>query len=322
MTDNITLKGLFESHKTDLEQQLDGLILPQDAAKVQNVIAGYLNIIFDSEGEFRQSLTQSEDYILQAAMSLLGAQQEISNTLLEQIKQDSKPLQHHIAVETKPLNNNGKKDLLHVTMTSTQSMIGSAGGALVGKMILGGWGAVFGAIAGTAIAVYMASKTTASNQNSAVAEEIPHNEDVGTGKHIDIDRFNSIVSVICESVDNLILTFRSQIKRVVNKYENKEKPSIDKDYMPLLENIQSLVGYSRMHNEDEKFGRKIQERIEDLADYLDTYDLTFVNYAEDKESWFEKVSSPNTESVKMVFPAIVKGGDVVAKGKIFIPENN
>jgi hypothetical protein len=321
MADNITLKVLFESHKTELEQKLDGFILPQDAAKVQNVIAGYLNKMFDSEGEFRQSLTQSEDYILQAAMSLLSAQQEISNTLLEQTKQDYKPLQHHIEEEIKSLNNNGKKDLFHVTLTSTQSMIGSAGGALVGKMILGGWGAVFGAIAGTAIAVYMASKATASNQNSAVAEVVPHNEDDVTEKPIDINRFYIIISGICESVDNLILIFRSQIKRVIIKYESQEKPSIDRDYLPLLENIQSLVGYSRVHGDDEKFGHKVQERIEDLADYLDTYDLTFVNYSEDKEGWFEKVSSPNTESVKMVYPAIVKSDNVVAKGKIFIPEN-
>lgn len=321
MADNITLKGLFESHKAELEQQLEGLKLPQDATSVQNVIAGYLNQMLDSEGEFRQSLTQSEDYILQAAMSLLGVQQEISNTLLEETKQKTKPLQNHPDSETKPLNSEGKKDLLHVTMTSTQSMIGSAGGALVGKAILGGWGAVFGAIAGTAIAVYMVSKATAPNQGSPIVEEMPHTEDANNGKPIDISKFTSIISGICESVDNLMLTFRSQIKRVIIKYESREKPSIDRDYLPLLENIQSLVGYSRVHGDDEKFGHKVQERIEDLADYLDTYDLTFVNYSEDKEGWFEKVSSPNTESVKMVYPAIVKSDNVVAKGKIFIPEN-
>ncbi len=321
MADNITLKGLFESNKTELEQQLDGLTLPQDATKVQNVIAGYLNKMFDSEGEFRQSLTQSEDYILQAAMSLLGAQQEISTTILEQTKAEAKPLQHHHVGDSNPLNSDGKKDLLHVTMTSTQSMIGSAGGALVGKMILGGWGAVFGAIAGTAITVYMASKATSHNQISAVAEETPHVESINTENPINIGRFTSIISGICESVDNLILTFRSQIKRVVNKYENQEKPSIEKDYRALLENIQSLVGYSRIHSDDDKFNRKIQERIEDMVDMLDTYDLSFVDYSEGKESWFEKVSSPNTNQPKMVYPAIVKAEEVVIKGKIFVPEN-
>lgn len=321
MEEKVTLSSLFNSHKDELEQKLSDLHLPSDVEKVQKIIADYLKELFDNEGEFRQSLTQSEDYILQAAMSLLGAQQEICNTLLEQTKQEAKPLQNHLVSEAKPLNSEGKKDLLHVTMTSTQSMIGSACGALMGKVILGGWGAVFGAIAGTAIAVYMASKATIPNQASGIAEEVLHAEREKTGKTIEINRFTSIISGICGSVDNLILTFRSQITRVVNKYENQEKPSIDRNYMPLLETIQSLVGYSRMHNEDEKFGRKVQERIEDMAEVLDTYDLSFVNYSEEKDCWFEKISSPNTNQPKMVYPAIVKADDVVLMGKIFVPEN-
>ena len=73
----MTLTELFESRKEELAKKLDNLSLPQDATKVQTIVADYLNQLFDSNGNFRQNLTQSEDYILQAAMSLLNAQQSM-----------------------------------------------------------------------------------------------------------------------------------------------------------------------------------------------------------------------------------------------------
>ena len=310
MEEKITLTSLFCSRKEDLKRQLEGLLLPKDTNKVQQIITDYLNKLFDSDGEFRQSLTQSEDYMLQAVLSMLNAQQEMSNNLIKQLSA-VKPQINTEKVE-KTDNN-----LLNVKMSSTQSMVGSAGGALLGKIILGGWGAVFGAIAGTAVAVYLASKNEQSSESNLKVQFQGDQPLSG----IEVDSLIVILSKVCESVDNMMATFRAQINRVVSKYENQEKTSIEKDYRALLENIQSLVGYSRTHSDDDKFNRKIQERIEDLVDMLDTYNLSFVDYSEGKESWFEKVSSPNTNQPKMVYPAIVKAEEVVIKGKIFVPEN-
>ena len=310
MEEKITLASLFCSRKEELKQQLEGLLLPKDSNKVQQIITDYLNKLFDSEGEFRQSLTQSEDYMLQAVLSMLNAQQEMSNNLIKQLS----AVKPQINTEkTEKADNN----LLSVKMSSTQSMVGSAGGALLGKIIMGGWGAVFGAIAGTAVAVYIASKNEQSSESSHKVQ--PQYDQPLSG--IEVDSLTGILSKVCESVDNMMATFRAQINRVVSKYENQEKQSIEKDYRVLLENIQSLVGYSRTHSDDDKFNRKIQERIEDMVDVLDIYDLSFVDYSEIKESWFEKVSSPNTNQPKMVYPAIVKTDEVVIKGKIFVPEN-
>ena len=58
---------------------------------------------------------------------------------------------------------------------------------------------------------------------------------------------------------------------------------------------------------------------EDLAESLDNYDITLVNFLEDKSSWFDKVPSPNTTELKEVFPAIIKGNDLIIPGKVFIP---
>lgn len=338
MANNVSLKTLFESNKGELEQKLAGLRLPQDANKVQQTIAEYLNGLFDSDGDFRQNLTQSEDYILQAAMSLLNAQQEMSNALIKQgmesVKKETgkesfpfseshsfSKTENVLSSENEGVPESSKQGLLNIKMTSAQALIGSTGGALVGQVLLNGWGAVFGAIAGTAIAVYVASRTKATENNvgnSIVKRPLLNHENQGTP--LETEDLISIISGICDSVDHLIDTFRAQINRVVSKYETQEKPSFEKNYRPLLENIQSLIGYSRTHGEDDKYAKKVGERIEDLADMLDTYHLIVVDYSDEHDAWFEKVSSPNTTQPRMVYPAIVKEGGVVLMGKIFVPE--
>lgn len=307
MTKDIRLAELFNSHKDELEQQLTGLLLPKDASKVQQTIANYLNGLFDGEGEFRQSLTQSEDYMLQAVLSLLNAQQEMSNNLIKQMSK----ITPDVNVEQETIKD---KNFLDVKMNPTQSVVGSAGGALVGNLIWGGWGAVFGAIAGTAVAVYLASRSNQPTESRTKIKVIDQHL-----SSANINDLTTILSKVCSSVDDMIATFRAQINKVVSKYESQEKPSLESQYRPVVEIIQTLIGYSRTHADDEKFVKKICERIEDMSEVLDMYNLTVVDYSEEHDAWFEKTESPNTDEKKMVYPAIVKEGSVILMGKIFVP---
>jgi len=84
MANKITLRTLFDSKKSELEQDLIGMELPKDNQKVQQTVTDYLITLFDSEGDFRQNLTQAEDYLLQATMSLLTAQQKMMKTFVDQ----------------------------------------------------------------------------------------------------------------------------------------------------------------------------------------------------------------------------------------------
>ena len=296
MKERITLKELFESRKDELKKRLTGLSLSQDASEIRKTVYDYMNELFESDGEFRQSLTQSEDYLLQAAMSLLNAQQEMCNaTLVEEVK------------EVK------EEGFFDTEVNAKEALLGTTGGALVGKLLLSSWGAVFGAIAGTAVMVYLANRKEHKKDTQS--------PEVEKGRPIDADRFIMVVSGICASIDNLIATFRAQINAVVNKYESKEVPTLDKDYRMLLESVQSLVGYSRMHGDDEKFAHKVQVRINDLAETLENYQLEVVDYSEQTAMWFETVLSPNAIQAKMVYPAIVKKGQVVLMGKVFVPMN-
>lgn len=310
-----TLCELFESNKAELQQALTEMVLPKDLNRVQETVSSYLGKVFDSEGEFRQNLTQSEDYILEAAISLLNAQQKISVALTKEVGNSSAPklMRPTTTTQEETPSPRGLKTDTNYTFA------GVAGGAIAGKLLLGGWGAVFGAIAGVAVSVYLSNRTQVQTKPNSQAAPKTLIED-NPSKPIDVECFLSIIYNVCESVDNLIGTFRAQVNRVVQKYESQDKPSLDKEYRILLENIQSLVGYERNHDvTEEKYIKKIQERIEDLAESLDNYDITLENYSEEKASWFDKVASPNATELKEVFPAVVKKGTLIIPGKVFIP---
>lgn len=325
MADKITLRALFDSKKSELEQKLEGMTLPKDNQIVQQTVSEYLAGLFDSEGEYRQNLTQAEDYLLQATMSLLTAQQEMSKTFISQtihvntIHEGPKEgtIEGDAKCNTAPKS---IQDYLGAKVSASNAGIGAAAGALVGKIALGGWGAVFGAIAGTAIVVYIASR---NNTESSVVHKSVVKPTIRTeiiNEPIDIDQFISVVGGICDSVDNLISTFRAQVSRVIDKYESMEKPTIEKEYSFLLESIQSLIGYKRTHStEEDKYVNKLQGRIEDMAECLENYNLEIVDFNGENDHLFEFVDSPGTKERKMVYPAITKGGVAVLKGKVFIP---
>lgn len=62
----ITLKSVFESNKHQLADSLKGLSLSLDSEKVQSTKTSRFNVLFDEKSNYRENLTQSEDYILQS----------------------------------------------------------------------------------------------------------------------------------------------------------------------------------------------------------------------------------------------------------------
>ena len=254
MTNTYTLASMFEANKQALESELVGLTLPKDANKIQKVVSKYLNSMFENDGEYRQHLTQAEDYILQASLGLLNAQQ---NIILEINNPKTKAVSSQKSAKK---NVNPYTSLIGTT-------VGSALGALGGT-----WGAVFGAIAGTAVVLYCATAMPRSQtQNLSTDKQIVQ-------PSIRTEVFLEIVKNICESIDNLIETFRTQIKRVENVYEQREKPSLQKDYSMLLTSIQELIVTSNTECEDkEKKLKRLEKKVSDLADCLENYGVAIVD---------------------------------------------
>lgn len=314
MTTKKTLKELFESRKDELVGRLTGLSLPKDAVQIQTIVTDYLNELFDSNGDFRQNLTQSEDYVLQAAMSLLNAQQSMTGEFAS-AKFD----------KTEGIGDNDKTSKTGENPISGQSLKkeqypyaigGSAIGGAAGALLLGTWGAVFGAIAGTALVLYNSSLLSQQDSKSKMSQPAMTAKPE-TPPAINVNVFIGIVANICNSIDSLIETFRVQISRVADKYESKEKPTLEKDYGILLDCIQSLLGVC-YQPADEKKQKRIDSRIEQLAESLENYDLEVVKYDENHRDYFQETSSDTVNEATMVLPAILKHGKVVRTGRVLI----
>lgn len=310
---------MFEANKQALEQELTGLMLPKDVNKIQSIVTNYFDSLFNQGGEYRQNLSVSEDYILQAALSLLNAQQEMGRKLTEK----------EIEIKTKVYFSEEKKNqsesnpietFLSQKLDGTKTLIGTGGGAVLGKMTLGsGWGAVFGAIAGTAIVLYLATKSGKKNveEKKSITPK-PKIEAAIVNTEIDVATFLNIIQQTCDSIDSLINTFRNQIQKVVNKYESQEKPTLERDYSLLLESIQSLLGVAYSQQPNDKRLAKIDERIEQVVDSLNSYGLEVVSFSEDKMDWFEQMESTKVTNPIMICPAIIKGDILIKKGKVFV----
>lgn len=315
--EHTSLHALFEQNKQKLQEALMGLTIPKDAQRVQNVISEHLSSLLLEDGDFRQHLTQSEDYILQAVLAILNAQQARFACLPTINLEDSQ--------QEPECGDNSKEKEIHVNKkisklplnVSTKSVAAGVG-AWAGGALLGTWGAVCGAIAGTALTTYLVQDSKDDKERISDSKPIKISSD--EEKPLDIDSIVIVCANLCKSVDDIIVTFRAQINNVVQKYEGQEKPSLEKEYSTLIDGIQSLVGYNRAHSNDEKFSKKIQERIEDLAESLENYNLSFVDYDGTNIVLFDIVPSSNAVEDKQVLPAIVKENAVVRKGKLFKPE--
>lgn len=257
MEDKITLVSMFESNRYELERELENLVLPQDATKIQSAVMNILNTMFEGNGEYRQNLTQSEDYILVAAIELLNAQQDIAREITAGMETKSDNVSHVSK------NKNKRKGI------DPYLMAGAITGATIGitsGVLLDTWKAIFCAIAGTAVVIYGSSLC---KTKSVVSENVSH--------PINVQIFMGIIKNICGKIDDLIETYRVQVKRVKNMCEKREKPSLQKDYPLLLQAIQELVVIEQNTNESDKRIKRVEKKIAELPEILENYGLAIIN---------------------------------------------
>ena len=316
------LFSLFSENKEKLEGKLQGLSLPKDVKAVESIVEDFFTDIFNENGEYRQHLTQSEDYILQAAINIINAQCSMTVELTSKIADAeispmSKPHEFK-STENNKLDSCIKKSQFPIA-------IGGAGiGSATGALLFGSWGAVIGAIAGSAVTLYYNKQIQSiicKKQEHSNGEEtsFPENTDKVDiyEQPINVETFTSVMSNICQSIDALIATFRSQVNRIVNKYESIEKPTLESDYQELVENVQSLMGAYLMSSETELRSKRIDQRILLLSECFENYNMFFVSYDGNNKDMFNLQQSDTVQEDTMVLPAVVKDSRVIIKGKVF-----
>ena len=254
-----TLRALFEQNKETLASQLESLSLPRDAQRVQDIVAQHLNYLLDSSGEYRKALTQSEEFILMSALNLLQAQQAMISAVCAQSATQQKGPREDTA-NTKE----GTVSKEHSPLIIGGTVIGGTAGALM----LNTWGALIGAIAGTAIMLYCAApKDTKPSATQEVKKPAT--------KKLDVAAFLSIVGNFCENVDSILCTYRVQVNRIKNVYEQKEKPTLQSEYGTLLEQINNV--WNAFESGKDAVPAKLQTAIEMMAESLENYGLKIEN---------------------------------------------
>lgn len=327
-----SLVSMFEANRQTLEKQLAGLMLPNDANKIQNLVSDFFDKLLGENGEFRRGLSLPEDYILQAALSLLNAQQEMGRRLSETDIEVQTNVSFAPSSENLDTNHSagslldgtvdGKRAVTAAAAAAAMSaafgnLVASAGGATIGKIALStGWGAVFGTIVGTAYVLFLAKQQSFSTPKKAIPQ--PKVETEIRNYEIDVTVFLDIITDVCKSVDSLITTFRTQIQNVVSKYESQEKPTLEKSYGSLLERIQILLGAAESPITDQERLAKIDDHLGRLIETLKEFGLEVISYTEENSDWFEPVESSSVETPRMIYPAIIKKGILVKTGKVFV----
>lgn len=257
-----SLKSLFEQSKSTLSTKLESLSLPRDAQKVEDIVSCHLNDLLDSTGEYRQTLTQSEEFILLSAMNLLRAQQAMIGAVSIQYNKQNCSYNKEPAY-TKKKENISKK---HTPFIVGGTAIGGAAGAL----LFNTWGALFGAIAGTAIVLYYAANQESKTIKGQTSTGVKPSE-----SKINVETFLAIVGNICENVDGIIETYRVQVRRIQNSYEQKEKPSLQNDYGMLLDQIANVCRVCEANKDSVPI--KMQNAVGLLEESLENYGLNYDN---------------------------------------------
>ena len=244
MEEKVTLSSLFNTRKNELEQQLQGLILPQNAEQIQMAITKLFDKLFDKDGDFRQSLTQSEDFVLQASLKMLNSQQSITNGLIQENGQMA-------------FDGNCKQEpnLPYTTILGTG--IGATAGALIGA-----WAAVVGAIAGNALSIYIASHRSKQEMDGSVNHS----------HQIDSIAFVNIIGTLCDSIDGIIDTYRVQVDKIRSTYEKREKPTLQNEYSLLLEQIVNVDRLSITLQND--IPERMIQAIRNMVLSLENYNLS------------------------------------------------
>ena len=228
------LKTAFEAIRSDLEAKLSSMTLPKDAVKIQETVAEYLDRLLDKDGDYRQNLTQSEDYVLQAVISLLNAQQVMVLKVASNIQSSHENTQSELQV-----NMSEQKDVKGLKREQYPIALGgTALGGVAGAIAFGTWGAVFGAIAGTAVALYYVGTSSQQTPKAKPVQNVISTQ--GSNNKVDALILLDIVGTICENVDTLIDTFRVQIERIKDSFAAKNEQSFLADYNAIANNMEQL----------------------------------------------------------------------------------
>lgn len=295
----LSLLSLFEQSEADLKTKLSGLILPRDAEKLNQILSD-LFVEHIKVGEYKQELTNSEMAIFQSAIQLVEESLQLQQHLFA-IKEKEETL-----VTTEKKQDEERK--LPINKSQAAVVAVAATGILTGAVT--NVGTILLAIVATAAGVWITRENSGTNtivKEKAVRQELVVNADaiIGTTKKI------------CQSLDNLMGVYQTNIENFKSRVDNKPEPTLYNSYGYLLNRLASLYR-DKINNAS---AEEIDDDITKLFKTLKNYNYEFANYSDETKQFYEveeleEISEPEVEEV-----AILEKGECIVKGKMYQPKN-
>ena len=314
METQYSLVSIFEENKQELKERLLGKSFPKDAKEVHDVVNAYFEEILGKENLFRQRLKPSEEYILNAAMSLLNAQQSMYGDIIQQEIKGMESVEYYPESDDLIPIEESKKNIVEGTGIGIGASALGVGAYALGASVYGG---LIVTVTTVAIGLYVVSKLN-DKRRFQIQREEPTSEFFLLDKKLDVDKFISIICNICKQIDELMNTYRVQIAQVRNSYKSKEEISLEKDFKLLLSSIQMMLGISYEEDASEKCLKKLKERVEEVGESLENYGIKVIKYSDEVKAAFEIVRRENIEQPKTLIPALEKDGTIVLRGKVAV----
>lgn len=193
--DKITLSSLFEQRKGEFIEQLNDIYLPRDAAKFEKIETDFLKSLLEKDGAYRQSLSEDENAMLESTLQLMQSQQHIAAGIAASLRGFNLRLQEEKSILPVP------EKLLYY-----YPVLGAALGSAIGSF-WNTWTTIAGAVVLTAISIFIVTviiKISTKKIDQAVIEDSEINPEV----------FAEVVGNICDKIDDVIETYRTQVRKM------------------------------------------------------------------------------------------------------------
>lgn len=302
MENRVSLLELFELIAEDLGQELSKIALPYDACKLETI----LNDIFTRRidiSKYYSEISPTSLGVLQHCFRIMAIQNRMFSCFYFPDENSSTSG----SVVTPERENKSKWQ--SCVLDNKEVAATFLGGIIGGGWIITSWGSIIVATIACAIAKYY---NTRPDQ-----VQMPPTQSTNLHISLNVDMLLDSVRGLCQQIDDMMLYIQDSMDALRKKEEKAPKMSLDNDFSDLLDSIKNLfMSYRRDESTD-----KLKVKVQDVFDKLENYDYQILDYSDENSHLFNVVESPHISKAQTSKPAILKGGEILEKGRYLVPSD-
>ncbi|HPS91116.1 MAG TPA: hypothetical protein PKV33_03075 [Methanothrix sp.] len=304
--EEITLVGYYRQNQADLKRKLQSA---DTIANISKIVQDELKRLSDAKGEYISNLTPPQARV---ALSMLEAFR-LSFSMLATVQIQTPESVPHETDTTRSV-----EDSPIPTIDGTLGGLagGAVGGAISGGMTGGAVGAALGAV--VAIMVRKIASTSAKSSRENGDDRYPPSpqEKNTASMSMDTKELLDYLERTLNVIDSTVAEYSHLTEPV------KTKPKLE-DHPEVLEFMQNLMGEALTL--ETPLPAIIQSRIKEVPSILRKYGIRaqgYQNKASDTARGlfeFEPSIDPNLQNSVMVKPALIKGDEILLRGRVIEP---